>query len=60
MKVLEQGSADFCVLSVEVDEAVAAAEKEGQKQDGTRGRGAGGHIGIALKEEQEKTLHAAV
>ncbi|KXT14077.1 hypothetical protein AC579_789 [Pseudocercospora musae] len=39
----------------EVDEAVANAEK-----DGTRGRGLNGHISNALKEEQEKSLKAAV
>jgi len=37
---------------VEVDEAVAAQEQ--QQQDGTRGRGANGHITNALKEEQKK------
>ncbi|KAF7191754.1 Protein AIG2 C [Pseudocercospora fuligena] len=40
---------------LEVDEAVANAEK-----DGTRGRGFNGHISNALKEEQEKSLKAAV
>ncbi|KXS94085.1 hypothetical protein AC578_10518 [Pseudocercospora eumusae] len=39
----------------EVDEAVANAEG-----DGTRGRGFNGHISNALKEEQEKSLKAAV
>lgn len=36
----------------EVDEAVAAAGREGV--DGTRGRGTNGHIGNALKAEHEK------
>jgi len=35
----------------EVDEAVAAEEKQ---QDGTGGRGANGHISIALEKEQQK------
>lgn len=41
----------------EVDEAVAA-----QQQDGTRGRGANGHITSALLDEQKKdeTIRNAV
>ena len=44
-------------MILEVDAAVAAAEKEG-KEDGTGGRGVNGHIGRALNEEHKKDEEA--
>jgi hypothetical protein len=41
---------EICVFA-EVDKAVAEA---GPEVDGTRGRGANGHISIALEAEQRK------